>query len=56
MVPMESNDILGDNTDDNMVKMIETGHIPEELMEQIIQAANSYAEMFDYNPSKFLRR
>ena len=56
MVPMNTGDNVNDNGNENLARMIETGQIPDELMNQILQAAESYMEMFNRNPSKFLKR
>ena len=56
MVPMNTGDNINDNGNENLARMIETGQIPDELMNQILQAAESYLEMFNRNPSKFLKR
>merc|ERR1712198_136979 len=56
MVPMNTGDNINDNGNENLARMIETGQIPDELMNQILQAAESYMEMFNRNPSKFLKR
>jgi len=57
MVPMNAgdDDIVNDSGNENLARMIETGQIPNELMNHILQAAESYMKIFNKNPSKFLK-
>ena len=59
MVPMmDSNiaDIINDDTEEDMAKIIQTGEIPEALMNDILKEAGIFMNLYNVNPSNFLKR
>ena len=43
-------------SDTDITNLINTGELPQSLMEGILVEANNYIELFDSNPSKYLKR
>lgn len=56
-VPMDSAvaDIINEDTEEDMAKMIQTGEIPEALMNDILKEAGVFMNLYNVNPSRFLR-
>ena len=58
MVPMMDAamaDIINDDTEEDMAKMIQTGEIPEDLMNDILKEAGVFMNLYNVNPSRFLK-
>ena len=57
MVPMASDDdLISETSDDEMMNMIKTGQLPENLLNDILAEAGNYMSIYNYNPSKFLKK
>ena len=49
MLPMEE-------ADDDMMRTISTGQIPDQLLQEILEEAGQFMDLFKHNPSSFLTR
>ena len=57
MVPMDDDDELEiDEGDDNLAQLAKTGQIPDALLKDIMAEARHYMNLYNYNPSNFLKK
>ena len=58
MLPMVGDDDLGDSDDgdDDLTQLAKTGQIPDALLADILAEAGQYMNLYNYNPSSFLKK
>ena len=56
MLPMEEAEVFNDDAEDDMMHTIRTGQIPDQLLQDILEEAGQFMDLFNHNPSSFLRR
>ena len=54
MSPMK--EVRNDDTEDDLMHTISTGQIPDQLMQEILEEAEQFMDLFKHNPSSFLTR
>ena len=56
MLPMKEADVFNGEAEDDMMRTIRTGQIPDQLLQDILEEAGQFMDLFNHNPSSFLRR
>ena len=55
MIPLAAADDIDNTETDDMTKMVQTGAIPESLLNDILKQAGTYMSLYNTNPSQFLK-
>ena len=56
MLPMKEADVFNGDAEDDMMRTIRTGRIPDQLLQDILEEAGHFMYLFKHNPSSFLTR
>ena len=56
MLPMEKAEVFNDDAGNDMMHTIRTGQIPDQLLQDILEEAGQFMDLFNHNPSSFLTR
>ena len=56
MLPMEKAEVFNDDAGNDMMHTIRTGQIPDQLLQDILEEAGQFLDLFNHNPSSFLTR
>merc|ERR1712110_582324 len=54
MLPMKEADVFNGDAEDDMMRTIRTGQIPDQLLQDILEEAGQFMYLFKHNPSTFL--
>jgi len=55
MIPLAGADDIDNTETDDMTKMVQTGAIPESLLNDILKQAGTYMSLYNTNPSQLLK-
>ena len=55
MIPLAAADDIDNTETDDMTKMVQTGAIPESLLNDILKQAGTFMSLYNTNPSQFLK-
>jgi len=55
MIPLAGADDIDNTETDDMTKMVQTGAIPESLLNDILKQAGTFMSLYNTNPSQFLK-
>ena len=53
---MEEAEVFNDDAENDMMHTIRTGQIPDQLLQDILEEAGQFMDLFNHNPSSFLTR
>ena len=56
MLPMKEAEVFNEDAEDEMMRTIRTGQIPDQLLQDILEEAGQFMYLFKHNPSRFLTR
>ena len=56
MLPMMEAELVNEDAEDDIMHTIRTGQIPDQLLQDILEEAEQFMDLFKYNPSRFLTR
>ena len=53
---MKEADVFNGDAEDDMMRTIRTGRIPDQLLQDILEEAGQFMYLFKHNPSTFLTK
>ena len=56
MLPMKEADVFNGDAEDDLMRTIRTGRIPDQLLQDILEEAGQFMYLFKHNPSTFLTK
>lgn len=56
MLPMKETEVFNEDAECDMTRTIITGQIPDQLLQDILEEAEQFMDLFKHNPSSFLTR